>query len=559
MSSMAGPMSAASHSPCIPDLLSPPASNSLVHSSGRNQRCYVHPLKPLLGLSMDSLVLLLSIMAASMAFGASWTASCVHCHHQCNGGTNAYHSTTSPVESATSHASTRRARTHSSSLAKRLQASVNHLNKRRDILTEQIASLRKAVAHERESRSLIERTCQEKVKRVELDLEFKDTEVLHLRDRIQELEDELDDMSFFHASARRAPLVQASSMHCPAAGHRASRPTHGQEDDGESDDGDDGRGSGSEESAFSVESAPAFCIPAHMQPPGHLHTLSAQIDTFRKTAIERIFQSLVCNVAAVSIVEDVGDLANRMLLSAAGSSSSSAGTGMEMNSADRMRECLGVVSRGVLVFLEKKDFDDTILQQTLARYVRLFNAFTESDADQVYMLHSLERFGNPPPPVRAAHFAKLLMGMYRAEIIDPDAVVEWYDLPSCGETEALRLKCKTFIDWLKQSLREDDDPDSHDEDDDDGTFSQDDDNDFGDEEDAEQPKQTTAVLLPVPSAPSRRTPPQSIEIDIMADHEMHAGIVKQQSPLAGKRSHLVYLLDNHGLSDAFVAWYHVVP
>ena len=75
------------------------------------------------------------------------------------------------------------------------------------------------------------------------------------------------------------------------------------------------------------------------------------------------------------------------------------------------------------------------------RYVGLFDAFTESDADQVYLLQNLEVFGNPSLETRASHFSRLLMAMYEAEIVEPVAVVEWFDSPPCcGESGVLRVE-----------------------------------------------------------------------------------------------------------------------
>ncbi|TPX34066.1 hypothetical protein SmJEL517_g03253 [Synchytrium microbalum] len=511
-----------------------PASWTAQTSSPNNISMAFTPSRQTITIPIEeSFFLLLSITATAAILGASLVTpishnlnSCHHRHH--NQPHNSNINNTRPTSPS------------SGPEMKRLQSSVNHLSKRRDVLLQEITSLRKDVVYERESRSVIERAFQERVKRVELDLEFKDTEVLQLRDRVQDLEDQIEDMSYSNGSATAAVAVPIAAQRPTVITKRSTDDADDDDDDGEDVNEESGSGS-DQDSASSVDSTQMFFIPSHLLPltSPYCVNMSAQVDTFRKTATEKIFQSLVCNVAPVSIVTDLEELANRALpythvnnntnssnISSSGHPSSSNSTTQqhldqqclnpkEMNAEERMRECLGVAGRGMVVFLEKKTFDEDVMHQTLARYTPLFNAFTESDADQVYLLQTLETFGDPSPATRNSHFAKLLMGMYRAEIVEPNAVVEWFQLAGGASVDNVRAKCKKFVDWLKSSMEEDSDSDDDDEEED---------NADDEDGDADDKKQDTAQNIELPPIASRRpTPPPSVsEPEAEAEKELRA-------------------------------------
>ena len=208
-----------------------------MNGSSAAQAMYMNPLIPVLTLPMESLIFLLSVIAVSIAIGASWTSpQCPHCqpcHHQRHpgqSGKNSYNQNPTDGSSSSSHGTQQQTNT----MEKGLKNKINHLTKRGVLLMEQITSLRREVAHERESRSVIEQTCQEKVKRAELDLEFKDTEVLQLRDRILKLEDELEDVSF-SGGGGIAASGQSGEHHSTALVNRM----HISDNDTDDEDGDE--------------------------------------------------------------------------------------------------------------------------------------------------------------------------------------------------------------------------------------------------------------------------------------------------------------------------------
>ncbi|KAI9343762.1 hypothetical protein DFJ73DRAFT_507115 [Zopfochytrium polystomum] len=77
----------------------------------------------------------------------------------------------------------------SRSANRKLEAKLRMVTRRRDALIEAVGSLKVDVRTERESRFVIERCLQERTKRMELELEFKEIEIAELRDRRRELED----------------------------------------------------------------------------------------------------------------------------------------------------------------------------------------------------------------------------------------------------------------------------------------------------------------------------------------------------------------------------------
>ncbi|RKO86869.1 hypothetical protein BDK51DRAFT_46649, partial [Blyttiomyces helicus] len=151
---------------------------------------------------------------------------------------------------------------------KRLEASLKVLSRKRDSLVESAKVLKKDVWKEREARFVVEKCLGETIKKMELEMDLKDNEILELRDSQREAEDNeyfprttsIASSSCGPLGSRSAPTIFSSSYSNPCrltdddlfpeSTESSDSPTAAldelsdtEDDDDDSDDASDDRGS----------------------------------------------------------------------------------------------------------------------------------------------------------------------------------------------------------------------------------------------------------------------------------------------------------------------------
>ncbi|KAJ3414510.1 hypothetical protein HDV05_006512 [Chytridiales sp. JEL 0842] len=398
---------------------------------------------------------------------------------------------------------------------KKLEAQVRVLKRNKDALLESVKALKLDVRSERDSRFVMERCLNERLKKMELDLDFKENEIVELRDRQREMDAEMEERFFYEEPAGGAggtvcancgaltttntgssslrssrvgggqssssasggggastssPSPSAPSASTPSGGggrvrlnssHIPASAFSALSDSSKTRRYEDEEGYGSEESFDSqlstTSTSPTLTDPHHQQqpapPPPEPHSTP-----FFKEACNLLHQELISEASPSTIQIDLTDLAHT-------------------HSATPI-ECLRVVVEGLLRFLESRETlpptkkknptaQEDVLANTLSRYKTLVSAFVDSNAAEVHLLNLLEeRCLDPKRPGRVQRHLQVLMGLYRLELFEPPAGVHWFEQSwpegeegglhlwkgeGMGEGGVLRDLARPFINWLKEN------------------------------------------------------------------------------------------------------------
>ncbi|KAJ3121675.1 hypothetical protein HK101_006707, partial [Irineochytrium annulatum] len=142
---------------------------------------------------------------------------------------------------------------------RKLEAQVRMLNRKRDTLTESVRGLKKDVKSERDARFVVERCLADRLQKMELDLDFKENEILELRDKERELTDELERRMFDDNDSRRSitspPLTPATVEQRPPIGASIEEDADEEEDEEDDDDDDDDNAAPQQHPAIEKEEA----------------------------------------------------------------------------------------------------------------------------------------------------------------------------------------------------------------------------------------------------------------------------------------------------------------
>ncbi|TPX65326.1 hypothetical protein SpCBS45565_g05244 [Spizellomyces sp. 'palustris'] len=171
---------------------------------------------------------------------------------------------------------------------------------------------------------------------------------------------------------------------------------------------------------------------------GHSASLEEVAD-FKTTATSRLTQLLVSDATASAMVLQLEDAA------------------MKCTRDVSSRESLSLIIGIVLAHMEELGLyeDWGRVDAAFGKYQKLLCYYIDSDADQVAFLEGVEKFCTPPP--KPALFPRLLRVIYKYELVEPTAVLEWYRLPSSSPTHnAIRASCAQFVEWLRTKEREED-------------------------------------------------------------------------------------------------------
>ncbi|KAJ3102355.1 hypothetical protein HDU97_000636 [Phlyctochytrium planicorne] len=351
---------------------------------------------------------------------------------------------------------------------KKLEAQNRLLNRKKDALAESLRGLKKDVRSERDARFVVERYLQEKMKKMELDLEFKENEIFELRDRERELMDEIECKTYFDNGKDRQspqsntikPIVGRSPF--DSDGFENLTQAKGKEDDEDEVDAEDEEDSiRFEETSSSTSPTPPLATPKRTSIEAeegygseessdafpHSATLCRGIsfsmpssENFLPIAREKILQELVSDASPSTILVDLDDLA--------------ASHGVSN------KEVLTAVLEALVRFIEIRSFGlgqkqlkiGDAVDRILSKYWKLIAGSVDNADDELHLLRALS-LACQSQASRIPMYKLIVMGLYRHELIQPESVLRWWQETNTGERD-IRTQCSSFVTWLQSQLEE---------------------------------------------------------------------------------------------------------
>ncbi|KAI8852807.1 hypothetical protein BC829DRAFT_46136 [Chytridium lagenaria] len=160
---------------------------------------------------------------------------------------------------------------------------------------------------------------------------------------------------------------------------------------------------------------------------------------FYETAKDKILQELVSDASPSTILVDLDEL-----VATHGASN---------------QGCLRVVVECLLRYVEikancsgtrnAKPFD--AVEKILSKYWKLISASVDTPDDEIHLLESLE-LACASPPTRIQLHRIVVMGLYRHDIIQPEAVILWSTKEGPDTVKEIREQAESFVSWLKDNL-----------------------------------------------------------------------------------------------------------
>ncbi|KAJ3299548.1 hypothetical protein HK104_008434 [Borealophlyctis nickersoniae] len=310
----------------------------------------------------------------------------------------------------------------SRSHAKKLEGQVRLLTRKRDALQECVQVLKKDVWREREARFVVEKLMGERVKKMEMEIDFKDNELLDLRRNENTASYSIssnplrpDDDDDLFLMANLPPIVG-----------RGELSISGDADDDEDDDED---GAADDERSES----PVSPLPRHEDEEGYGSEGSVDGHSpspFQLEGVNRLYQEVVSDVSPSTMAVDLDVLAERF------------GAGYQ--------ECVAVVMEAILKFLEVKgkigSGDEVV--KAFTRYNKLISRFIEEDGGQLSLLKQLELFCSKTAS-RTQHHIRVLMSLYKVDLVEPATIIEWFDgLTEGPAAKTIRDQARSFVAWV---------------------------------------------------------------------------------------------------------------
>ncbi|KAK9743338.1 hypothetical protein RND81_03G233300 [Saponaria officinalis] len=145
-----------------------------------------------------------------------------------------------------------------------------------------------------------------------------------------------------------------------------------------------------------------------------------------------------------SLVNDLKDLLNTVPTASQLKAHLGSYSGTAQEVVDALMEALfGSVEKGFAKEVNKKK-----------NYLIAALAFAE--ASQPVMLHGIESFCGKASPDAVKEVALVLKNLYDADVLEEDAIVEWYVKGSAGANQSLALwkNVKPFVEWLQSAESE---------------------------------------------------------------------------------------------------------
>ncbi|KAJ3289353.1 hypothetical protein HK104_007521 [Borealophlyctis nickersoniae] len=328
---------------------------------------------------------------------------------------------------------------------KKLESQVRILTRKKEALHECVEVLKKDVWREREGRAMVEKHFGERIKKMELELDFKENEIEDLRrERSSSKSYSSSSNPLLHCSSDSDDDMFSPSNLPPIIGRGEAAP---EDDDDEDEDEADEDDRNSDSDAPDVPSSTSTTTPktSHVSTPFHVE------------GVNRLYQELVSDVTPSTMAVDLDVLAGRF---GAGSC-----------------ECLVVVVEAVLKFLEVKGL--------------------LGSGEEV-----VKRFCTTSP-TRIPHHTRILMSLYKLDLVEPPYFLQWYE--SCtdkgGPAKVIREQARTFVEWVSSVDASDSDgnnstdPVTSDEDGDDEDEDPDDDDEEGEEEEETPPRSPPAGTI----------------------------------------------------------------
>ncbi|KAJ3215784.1 hypothetical protein HDU67_010354 [Dinochytrium kinnereticum] len=357
---------------------------------------------------------------------------------------------------------------------KKLEAQVRLLNRKRDALTESVRGLKNDVRSERDARFVMERCLNDRMKKMEFDLDFKENEIIQLRDRERQLEEDLENKFFddgptqshrkeistssrfisFSAEPKLSRALSDVSFRRPCEDVTSESDDEEEEDASESDKESKtpGRepeeGYGSEESASSDNKEERTLCAS----PFHSRRCSEDVsgcndsvpgtpmDTgFFAIAKDKIFQELVSDASLSTILVDLDEI-------------------VASHSASN-KDCLNVVVESLIRFTEIRAFCSgnknvkvvDAVEKVLSKYWKLLSASVDSEDDESYLLSALES-ACTLPRTRIPLHRFVIMNLYRQDLFQPNSLISWWSTVTPGAVAEIREQSASFVSWLKNKL-----------------------------------------------------------------------------------------------------------
>eukprot|EP00842_Homolaphlyctis_polyrhiza_P001582 jgi/Hompol1/2424/HPOL_005995-RA len=344
-----------------------------------------------------------------------------------------------------------------------LDRQVKLLTRKRDGLVEIVKGLKKEIVLEREARFIVEKCFNESVRKLELELEFRNCEILKLRDQLRALDLDVDYQCAMSASTVIAPItitVTASSTPSDAATSTPASQCSGllslqssrcyrkppsktldsptrvtsemtiedivfdsegdsgspcedvvesssdsvavEDDENMSDAseaGSDDLGSVQEDDDDKSENDAA----SDDVPPDDLKT-----PTFHEAAVSRIFQELVSDIQPKSLLVDIEKLASEFDASS--------------------HQCLhAFIEASIRVCDVRSSWKSADKLLSFYRgYMNVFSVFIDDITDELAVLNMFEESCTRNPNYAPYH-RKLLMTLYQMDFVDDEVFIAWYE------------------------------------------------------------------------------------------------------------------------------------
>ncbi|KAJ3082517.1 hypothetical protein HK102_001622 [Quaeritorhiza haematococci] len=293
-------------------------------------------------------------------------------------------STSSPSLAGTTDLHTELARlstalSHCRAANRRLEAQLRLAQKKRTLLVESVRGLKKEVWREREARFVVEKCLMEKVRKMEMEIDFKDNELFELREKQRDAENlksglsDYDSLGGFDPTCLNGGFTRFASI---------------DKVDPEDEEEEEEEGYGSEESYDSTN------------PSTSLHILTSFLT-----------QSYVSSVSVSSIIVDLDDLALKHNFS--------------------HEQCLESILLSLFKYFEAKgNLGLSVhVQQCFDKYTKLLSTYIDTPHHQHHLLTTLEKLCVSNPTYTPLHF-QVLKTLYKLELVDPPAVIEWHNSPA---------------------------------------------------------------------------------------------------------------------------------
>ncbi|KAJ1552203.1 hypothetical protein HK405_012239, partial [Cladochytrium tenue] len=372
-----------------------------------------------------------------------------------------------------------------------LESRLRSLGRRRDALEDTAHALEAEVRAERESRFVIEHCLQDRLHRLELELEFKENEIAELRDRRRELEDAalwvgFDDdtppTALAAAVARPStptipadiPAQDAASVGLakvlpPVAGRVASGRPAARDEDPEEGYGSEESFDGRPPAAPPLVSPPASLAPFAVPPAPCRRDSDASDATdasdssesrestgdvaFFQLAADRLAQEFVSDVSAATACADLKLLmlehfrppsqaaAAAAAAANAGAAGSDGGAALAavIEALARVVEArwLRVVAAAgragraaTAVTAAAEGGVEKIVESCICKYANVIASRMDGPEDEERVLRALEAACLRRAPDRAGALHRpFLLALYRQELVGPAAVLTWFASP----------------------------------------------------------------------------------------------------------------------------------